>query len=35
MKSFGKLTDIANHPQLPPPDDHKLLSPPDENEDDQ
>lgn len=35
MKSFGKLTDIAEHPQLPPPDDHKLLPPPDDNEDEQ
>lgn len=35
MKSFGKLTDIANHPQLPHPDDYKLLPPPDKNEDEQ
>lgn len=35
MKAFGHLTDIANHPQLPPPDDHKLLPPPDDNEDEQ
>ncbi|WP_271829308.1 hypothetical protein [Commensalibacter communis] len=35
MRSFGHLIDIAEHPQLPPPDDHKLLPPPNETEEDQ
>ncbi|MDI2112550.1 hypothetical protein [Commensalibacter nepenthis] len=35
MRAFGHLMDIADHPQLPPPDDHKHFPPPNENEDDQ
>lgn len=35
MRAFGHLIDIAEHPQLPPPDDHKLLPHPDENEEDE
>ncbi|CAI3951164.1 hypothetical protein [Commensalibacter communis] len=35
MRAFGHLIDIAEHPQLPPPDDHKLLPPPNETEEDQ
>ncbi|CAI3951004.1 unnamed protein product [Commensalibacter communis] len=35
MRAFGHLIDIAEHPQLSPPDDHKLLPPPNETEEDQ
>lgn len=35
MRCFGKAINFFEHPQLPPPDDHKLLSPPDDTEEDE